>query len=308
MDRLRARIFTPPRSPKNSYRHDEHAAKKVPRPKRSTDFARIEIDIEKEAMKILRSFCQTKAATEGFDRFESLLRNKHFESLRRQGLPQPRPVADVGNQSGVMSNNRPTPEVDLKSERRMLSGTFPQRIFRKTSSTIPKPKIEKSTTIGDFSKTKFYISSSPEEAVYENKLSQQDGSAVISQGQIDRKHVSRVLPAPRVGPLRAPLRAPSPGRSNIEVARNFSHRDGKQTTTVTNDESSSDIGQPSGAAAAAKQPLPYGLVDDQSDPSRRFRKSESIKQLVDFGIREVRKMSMGRRRKTSGSTNENAED
>lgn len=266
------------------------------------EFARIEIDIEKEAMAILRSFCRTKAATESFDHFEYLIGKKHFESVRTQGLPQPRVAASRDNGGRKISNTRPVAAShNPKTERRILSGNLPQRIFRKASSTIPQPKVEKSVTIGNFASTKFYLNSdsSPEGLRHRTKSLQQDGTASLLPrpcGQDDRKHTRCTIPKSQDGDSRVPLRTPSNDQLNTKFSRNFSHRDLKQTITLVDGGSSSN--PMTGQAATDSSP---GIPSDSPpDCSRRFRKSDSIKQLVDLSIREVKEM--GKRGVTTGAT------
>lgn len=301
MDRLRARTFIPLQPPKKSSICDELVSGRILRPKKSTDFARIELNIEKEAIKILRSFCQTEAATEGLDHFERLLRKKHFESVRKMSLLQLRPVANVDDEANDTSVTRFVPASDARTERRMLSGTLPQRMFRKASSTLPHPRVEKRVTIGHLPSTKPSVSLSPQIAQYADPLSQQDGPTRSMQGQVGSESISVTLPKAKDAPPRMPLRTPSNDRLNIGAPRNSSHREVKQTITLVDGGFSLDLMPKLGKADEARQSSPCDSEDVPPHSSRRFRKSESIKQLVDYGIREVRKMSIGKRRLTLGA-------
>lgn len=301
MDRLRARTFAPSQSPNKIGGRVELTGRRGLRPKKSIDFARIEINIEKEAIKILRSFCQTTAATESFERFEFLLRKNHLESFRKPGLLQSRPAINADNKTKVTSNTRPVPSTSSKLERRLLSGAIPQRMFRKNSSTVAQPRFEKSATVASFSNTRFFISSSPEGSDHETKLLQQPGRAATLQVQVDCKQTARTLPRPRIGSSRAALRTPSHGKMNIDASRNFSHRDVEQMITLVDGRCSSNLGSAPKTMAPARYSPPRDPDNIPTDSSRRFKRSESIKQFVDFGIREVRKISIGKRRATSGT-------
>lgn len=300
LDRLRTRSFDPPPPSKNALARGNIAAKKIPNPKETREFDRIEINIEKEAMKILRSFCQTPAATQSFEQFEYLIRKKHIESMRKSNTSLSSSIADVDNKDKNVPNSQSLVALnDPKTDRWMLSRALPQGIFRKASSTVQQPKFEKSVTTGNFCQPQFYLGSDSSFEWTENLHgSMQHSASTLTLSSVDCKSLHRILPKTNNGSSRTALTTPPNHRLNTKTSRNFSHRDVRQTACLVDSE------PPLNQTSADSTDAPTPSVNDNLvvQSSRRFRKSDSIKNLVDHSIREMKKM--GKRKVTSGTADE----
>lgn len=272
------------------------------RPKKSMDFARIEIGLEKEAIKILHSFCQTDVAIESLEHFECRLRKQHFEMARKMWMPQPRAAANVEDKTGLSVTRRLVPAPDSRPERRILSGTLPQRMFRKASSTMSQPKFEKSMTISNLGSISSYANLSCEAATQPSKSSGGDETILASQSDVSQKDIHKALPNSKTGCSQASSPKSTCMTSSAMITRNFSRRDVTRTTAVTDGSSGSAVESTQATVEATRQRSYCGPDGDAVDSSRRSRKSEGIKQFVDFGIREVRKLSIGKRRGTMKET------
>ncbi|MBA7490065.1 hypothetical protein ES702_00599 [subsurface metagenome] len=305
LDRLRTRRFISPSSTKSALARGNAVWKRIPKPKEGVEYARIEINIEKEAMKILRSFCQTKAATESFGHFEYLIRRQHIESIRRSDTTESCDAPETKKEQKACESQSVAALDDRTTDRWMLSGNLPHRIFRKASSTMQQQsKVERSTTIGNFCNPQIYIglNSSSEDSSKMHGSIQHSVSAVTLQSAGDCRPTTRTLTDPKDRSSRKPLETSPSDRLNIEASRNFSHRDVKPTVNLVDDQSSLNPV----STKFSEETLSATTDTTPVEPSHRFKKSESIKQLVDYSIREMKKM--GKRKATSGTTDDGDEN
>lgn len=256
-------------------------------------------------MKILRSFCQTKAATESFEHFEYLIRRQHIESIRRSDTTESCDAPETKKEQKACGTQSVAALDDRKTDRWMLSGNLPQRIFRKASSTLQQqPKVERSMTIRDFCNPQIYIglNSSSEDSSKALGSIQHSVSAVSLTSASDCRPATRTLTDPKDRSLRKPLETSPSDRLNIEASRNFSHRDVKPTANLVDSETSLNL-----VSTKPTEDTSSAVTDTTPmDQSHRFRKSESIKQLVDYSIREMKKM--GKRKVTSGTSDDGDEN
>lgn len=248
-------------------------------------------------MKILRSFCQTPAATESFEQFEYLIRKKHTENIRKSDTSPSSSIADVDNKEKIICDPRSIVALDdTKFNGWMLSRTLPQGIFRKASSSQPQPKLVKSITIENFCNPQFYPGSDISlETTEEAHNSMQHSVSTMTLSSHDCKPSHRTLPRTKD---RLPMRTSSNDRLNTEASSNFSHQHIKQTVAHVED---GHLLNPVSTKSSDASILSV-TENVAADSSRRIGKSESIKQLVEYSIKEMKRM--GKWRVTSEAAEE----
>ena len=304
--------------------HSQKAIKPIRQPKDqsaksptdSIELDREETAIKREALQRLRAFCRTKAALESFQMFERSLCIRDAD-LSTPSMRRGETARFFTSRSSL--SMVPNPPVNpAKPKMRKLSD---RSLFRKGSATVSVPKLEKSVTISNFGSTDSFSTAATSQGSQWSRPSQ--GSFPAQQ-----RHESTSLQSVDSGNRalinrndRPSHGRPSMGTTEVQNPLSFRHLQARQSIqnkvtspleadptcnkanadkVVVSGTESLHVAKPvfnrNGAARAtsggqdnAEQPI-SGMETAPSSGSRRFRKSESMKKLVDAGFREIKKM------------------
>lgn len=223
---------------------------------------------------------------ESFEKFEYLIRNKRIESLRAHVASRlssrdsssidDRETKPPDTQTRVSSNK-------TKVERCFMTGTLPRHVFKRPSPTVLQAKQGKSKTISNFSRPRFYIDSCST-----NGPSAQPIKELLPKKQSQGIHV----------PIQESCTDPTMDTGLDQSLQEVLAGSGLTARTKIVCSGPVVLKQ---RDTSSNEGAPTCVVESTSrESSRRFRKSDSIKHLVDHSIREMR--NMGWRKDNSAAT------
>lgn len=308
LDRLRHCELIPPPSNKRM----------LQKARTSRDFDEIEGKLKMKALNTLQSFCRNSAASESLEKFMIDLRHtdhdlwyvSRSEIWREIHKPlKSRQQAEVVAHSKGKIGPRP----------RKFGETLPHGIFRLPNAS--KRQLSKSRTLNNLANADLAAETRSNLAPDRHERAQQPSVTLPTQMNYLRDHqiraVSDGIPKAPIhfARLRSPIR---PGLVSSHTEPHLATSLHRRTAEMVMPRSSIPIRSPTPKSTSipdtiraatirhagrieAETGARVAMCDDMAGrPVHRFKKSESMKKLVDAGIREIKKM--GHRSSTTSST------
>lgn len=293
---------------------DRHVS---PKTRTSTDFDRIESRLKLEALSALRSFCRTKNAKDSFEQFIADLRHKDHDLWYASRSEFWKGIQTQVPNTTPASVTIPQNDMELRSQK--FGETFPHGIFRKPIASSSRRRLNKSATLSNLA---YPVDDHRPLRLSQQHQEQRKPSLVMSSMSTHVKDhkmraVSDETPQTLVqfARLKSPIR---PGLVTSHTEPSLTTKMHKRTAEMTLPRSFIPVCSPTltvkltnadsgdllhtdmskqNANAGTRAALPDSTAVASS---RRFKKSESMKKLVDASIREIKKM--GRRSSHSGTS------
>ncbi|KAK5082167.1 hypothetical protein LTR05_007310 [Lithohypha guttulata] len=294
LDRLRTTKLIPAPPATN---HDRRI---IRRAKTSMEFDRAEKDIKAEALGVLRSLCQTQAAYDSFKTFTVSLRAKDPDFMP-PGIKTSSQT--LRGQTERRAHAAEPGQPPTKAERRDLTGTLPRTTFRKPPVSKPPRYLTKSFTLDTFS-SKGSVDSLDSVSKRGQARFQTHDQQELEQGNIQGRQgrSTRETFAESSSDQQCPATQRNTGPSIMKLRISPTSRDRKVTAVPANTFASHaqvDTVTPSISSYPSMYQLApaadggeerYTHQVESPGQGRRFRKSESMKKLVDVSLKELKKM------------------